>query len=73
MIADKYTTIVILVLRNYVSLLDAVQTYSGNQSGILWHGIKMNQKRDQNFENTLFKQTTLYSVLSWASACPIWD
>ena len=39
-----------------------LQTHSGNQSGILWHGIKMNQKRNQNFENTLLKQTTLYSV-----------
>ena len=41
-----------------------LQRYSGNHSGILCHYIKMNQKRNQNFENTLLKQTTLYSVLS---------
>ena len=33
----------------------------------------MKQKGNQNFENTLLKKSTLYSVLSWASACPIWD
>ena len=35
----------------------------------------MNQKRNQNFENTLLKQSKPLSILylSWASTCPIWD
>ena len=39
-----------------------LQTWSGNQSGILWHGIQMNHKRNRNFEDTFIGRATLYSV-----------
>ena len=58
MIDGKYRTIVILILIKNKALTKFIwmllQTWPGNQSGILWHGIQMNRKRNWNFEDTFF-------------------
>ena len=63
MIAGKYRTIVILVLRHYVSIFRWCYKHV-LVINVEYCCIKMLQKINQKFDNKVLKQTTLYSVLS---------